>query len=630
MKTIGFAIKIPLTKESLDSKKQLGDFHKGLDTLGKKTLPALTKSTKTYLKDTRDGLRDATTHVERFGTKFSESMRKGLEGINRLNEKLHKSRERIFGLKEAFEATAIGAATFYGAEKLIEGGRNEMRTRMRVRREFGSEAGFISEAGERAARRSGLEGADATRMLIPLAETLRDTVQAGSRFRGMKGPLSAAQAADLRRKNLEVGSSLMQRMAVLNPQMGAGEIGQVMNDALTGPEGVRSMISSFGLSKRSRSLSEANEKGQAYKALSPDERKQLGVTKAGQYVQQADLVRLMLERSGFTAGAANDEMKTLDFQLKAIGSSFKNVFGEIGESMMSKLDGGLAKGGTLSERLNTYLDKNKGTIRHIGEELGTAAKAVGELAGYLPSVGAFLSQHRTTFEIMAAGFVGFKALAGIGGMFGKASKIPGLGGLAGGKAGLPVYVTNWDSKDTPGKDGDGGGGFWGKLWGVGKKVGLGIGSVAAAGGVGAGLILAAASGAAGYAGGKGGLALNAHSNRAARFYDAEERLIERLTGGGSYKALEDYESARNKRMLEAGANKRQSLVSSLETAGLSHGQAVAIATGANHDGFDVNRGNQTIHISLNADGKVLADVVVPHITRHVRNRTADGAAPTWR
>lgn len=613
MRTVGFNIRIPLTKESLESKKQLGEFHKGLDTLEKKTLPKLTKTTKEYLKGTRDGFKEATSHVERFGNAFSESIRKNLEGLNRLNERLHKSREKIFGLKEAFEATAIGAATFYGIDKLIEGGRNEMRTRMRVRREFGGEAGFISEAGESAARRAGLEGADATKMLIPLAETLRDTVQEGARFRGMKGPLSAAQAAELRRKNLEVGSSLMQRMAILNPELGAAQIGQVMNDALTGPEGIRSMISAFGLSKRSRVLSEANEKGQAFKALSPEERKQLGITKQGQYVQQADLVRLMLERSGFTAGAANDEMKTLDFQLKAIGNSFKNVFGEVGEAMMSKLDGGLSKGGTLAERLNQYLDKNKETIKHVGESLGAAAQHVGELAGYLPRIGRFFSEHKTLLLSLGAGFIGFKALAGIGGMLGKVSNVPGLGALAGGgKMGIPVYVTNF-----PGMPGVGG------VAGAAGKAGLGIlGKAGIIGGAIAGGIAL---------GGAAGMYLDKHSATASKFYNGEANLLYKLTGeGAADKKLEDFEVARNKRMLAERANKQQSLVASLEQAGLSHGQAVAIATGANKDGFDVNRGGQTLHISLNVDGHVLAQKTIPHLTRHVRDHTADGAAPTWR
>lgn len=584
MKEVGFKIRIPLHKDTTEAKKSLTSWRKEFAEMEKKQIPALHKKTKEYLKTTQEELKKTEEHSRKLGHTFSSSMNEGIRKVSEFNEKIHKTRERMFGLKEAFEATLVGGAVFWAGEKMLEVGKAGLKTNRKIKREFGAEAGDVREIAERLAKEGGLEGADAAKSLIPLARTLRDTVETGASFRGMKGKLSESQAAGLRKKNLEFGAGLIKRMSILEPGLDPEEMGRVLNDALTGPEGVRSLISSFQLSKHSRKLSEANEKGDVFKQLNADERKKYGVSAPGQRLEQGDLVSLMLNRSGYTAEAATAATKSLDFQLKSVGNSLKTVFGEIGEAMLSKFSGGMGKGQTMAERFGKFVEDHKADIEHIGESLGSWAESVASLAGYLPRIGAFVSEYKTPLIAVGAAFYGLKAMSALG------AKLPGEGGglaktLGGGTGPIPVYVTNMGggtgSFNAPGAEGGG------KAGKIGKLAALSA-------------VFTAAS--TGYAIG----------SAADEYFGISDKISNGLTSGkhaaGERAATEAVKAADAARLRK---------IQELEAKGIAHGLAVYQA---DHPQAQV--------INLNVDGRTLAKVTLDHAAREIKNKTGGGAAPS--
>ena len=526
--------------------------------------------------------------------------------------------KKVFNLKNAIAATAIGAGAIWLGKSLFEEGAQQIKTRKRVQREFGTYGGDILTGNARRINfAAGIQDDEAARGLIPLAEQL-EAIQEGAQFRGMKRPLSVMQADTLKRRNLAFGANLFRRVSTLAPDVESEELGRVLGDALAGPEGVRSLISTLNLSKRSRSLSQANEKGQAFKVLSPEERKKFGITKSGQFLEQGDLVNLLLERSGMTDKAATDEQKTFSHQVRQIKSTLMDQLGDIGSGAIDSLTLKLGQGATAAERLRNYLasDEGKKTVDGIKDSVVRITEGIASIVADVPKIGAWLKEHKTLLEVLAGAYgVAKIAPTAVGIAKGIGSAVAGARGST---PLTPLYVVNVGG--APGAPGTPSGGLLGKLTGAGKY----IAGVAAAGGVGSGLLLAAAGAAAAAGGGYLGNKAGKHIGAVGKMHNAEANWLYNLTGeGAADKKVEDFEASRNLAQLAAKAKAREAQIKQLEAHGIAHGQAVYLAE---------HGGGEPISFTANlvVDGQTLAKVTEKHMIRTVQNRTANGASPASR
>lgn len=614
VKDIGFRIRIPLARETTDTQKALAKQRDTVVGMHKKELPKLTKATKEYLKTTKDAAKEAERATEQLGNSFSRSMETGLRSLNRFTGGMGKLKADLINMKTAIAGTAIGIAGIWAGRKLYEGGKQALALRGRISREFGDESGALAEQGRRAGRLAGISEDDAIKGLIPFRERLED-IEAGAQFRGMKSKLTAGQAAQLRNKNLAFGAGLLARVSTLAPDLDQGEVGSVLADALSGPEGIKRLISEFNLSKRSRKISEENEKGDVYKLLREDEKKKYGVTKHGQYLEQGDLVSILLERNGITEGAAEAKRKKLDFQLKAIGATAENALADIGSRALDRFNNGMAKGATLSEKFENAIKSKEGqkVLDGVANAVVGIADGVVKVATEVPKIGAFLSQHKTTLFALGAAFVGLKGASFVGGLAAKvkgAAEKDGAGimGLLGGgkyKGATPVYVVNGDS-DFAGLAGKAGG----KL---GKAAGLlgAASSLIAAGGVGYALGTAADDW-LGISDKIGGLANRDRSgnNTVGKNEQSVASVIARRVQAGK----------------ETGAQAADELERFARQAeGKKNGEALSPEVMAIINAFR-NMPQPVIQV----DGQTLATVVTQYQARAVDVATARGAAPIHR
>lgn len=482
VKTVGFAIKISQTRETAATQKAIDKQKKTIVELQKKDIPKLAKETKEYLKGAKSAFSDTEREAERMGRTFSRSMDEGLRGVNRMGDRLGKLRSQLVNIKTVLAGTAVGIAAIWAGKKLYEGGKANLAVEGRIDREFGDEAGMLKRIAGNAGGRAGVSEDATIKALIPFRERL-DDIETGAQFRGMKKKLTASQAEALRNKNLQFGANLFSRISTLAPDVDQEQVGSVLADALSGPEGIKRLVSEFNLSKRSRTVAAANEKGEVFKFLREEERSKYGVTKKGQYLEQGDLVNILLERSGITEAAAESKRKKLDFQIKAIGAEAENALADIGARALDKFNNGVSKGTTLAEKFTSALESKEGkrVLDGIASAVVGIAEGAVKVATTLPRIGGFLVEHKTTLLALGGAFLGLKAMSAVGG---KMEKLGGAGGMLGalgiGKQPIPVYIVNGP---TGGGVGGAAGGATSKLGKLGKIAG-GASSLLAAAGVG--------------------------------------------------------------------------------------------------------------------------------------------------
>lgn len=498
-----------------------------------------------------------------------------LQGLKRFTDGIDTAAKKVFNLRNAIAGTVIGGAAIWGVKKIFEEGAEDIKTRKRLRREFGDKgAADIESASERVAFKAGLQGDEVSRGLIPLSQQL-EAIQEGAIFRGMKRKLTAKEAEDLKKKNLNFGASIFGRVATMAPDIAPEDLGRILGDALAGPEGIRSMVSSLNLSKRSRTLSTANEKGEAYKVLSPEERKRLGITKKGQYLEQGDLVNLLLERSGITEAAAKDEQKTFSHQLRQIKATLFDQVGDIGSGALDSLTAKLGEGATAAERLQKFLasDEGKRTVDSVKNGVVSIVEGIAGIVQSLPAIGSWLKEHKMLLATLAGAYgVAKVAPTAIGLAKGVSTAITGVRGAT---PATPLYVQN-------------------VMGAVGSSPG---GMLAKAGAV-------AAAGALGYAAGT--------------YLDSKLGISDKIAGTGA--KFDAAGEERNRQAIARSAAEKQALVRELESAGLSHGKAVYYA---NHE----KERELALTTQVNVDGVALWKVLERHAVRGAQNRTANGAAP---
>lgn len=541
--------------------------------------------------------------------------------VDKFNQKLiHGTKHAFEKVRESFREAwpfAKGNLLAHGIEKLfdapkkiIEVGSADIKARQRLGREFGGDAEFMERIAKRVGSGAGLDNASALQALFQIGESVSSTTK-GTNLRGKK--LSEGDAKRVREQTFNFGAKLFERVSTITGAKGeeAEQLAYLLSNAGSGPEGMRGLVAGLHLNKAySAEILKANEKGKLADLVGADKAKELGIKK-GQIAGQGTVIDLLLQKSGFTEGAAAEERQRFGYQLKSIGATFENVLGDIGSRTLDKITGGFAKGETMAERFKKAIESPKGqeTIKKIADGIAAAAEGAVKLATKLPDLINFLERHKTLIGA-AAGVWGVATVAKpVAGLLGKAGGLLS-GGISLVKGGVPVYVTN------DGAGGAGGGGIGGLL-GIGKKA---LGALAG-GGVASGLTLAAAGAAAAYGGGKAGTYLGKHVAPVGKAHDKIADTLYLMTGEAvADKKLENFEVQRHRDMLMRMNAKRQSLIGDLESKGISHGRAVYLSEHKNEiaDAIKEALKGTALHI----DGKKVGEIVNGHNARQLQNATA--------
>jgi hypothetical protein len=540
--------------------------------------------------------------VESVGRAFSaatHSLGGFASGVDNLNRRVASAFGKIANLRNIILGSVAGGLAYKGVSSIFEQGNQQLNALRKARREFGADAEGLIDRGNSVGFRAGLGGDDALTGLIPIARAV-STTEAGRFYRGKK--LTEAQAAALRKQTLSKGSQLFERLATLAPDLDPETIGRVLADAGSGNEGIRRLVSTFGLSRRSARLAEANEKGKAFGEMTAAERKQFDV-KAGKKLGQGDLVDLLLQRSGLTDKAAEDERKKFSFQMHSIKAQFMDVLGDIGAEALEKVNGGFAKGATLAEKFKAVLESPKGkeTVEKLGNAIGSMVEGLIKLATELPKVVGFLDKHKTLLLSIGGAYAGLSVVGRVRNTFSNA--LGGAGDVAGkllGASGkpIPVYVVNAPGGGVGGPNGGSGGGKLGKALGV-----LGVGAAA--------------------------YELTTLADEKFGISDSIANLMANATGADKKdNAAILAGTQRHQAELAALAAAKRSRVSELEAGGMAHGKALAQAQ-SEFDGLKIDIQNVTFGTSdsVQAMAVKLAEPIARELERRRRNATANGAAP---
>lgn len=618
IRDVGFRIRIPVAPETQATQKAL-EKQKKTVTDNEKQVTRLGKAFKAGLKDAKRATEDTDEATKKLGRTFSSSLGDGLRSVNRFSDGIDKLKGKVLNLKTAIAGTAVGIAAIWAGKKLYEVGKANLATQGRIQREFGGEAAFLTRIATTAGRRGGIGEDEAIKGLIPLRERL-DDIEAGAQFRGMRSKLTAAQAQSLRERNLTFGANLFARVNALAPDLDKDQVGAVLADALSGPEGIKRLVSEFNLSKKSKTIAAANEKGDVYKLLREEERKKYNVTKKGQFLEQGDLVDILLSRSGITEEAADAKRRKLGFQLKQIGAEFENTFADIGARALERFNGGMGKGTSLAEKFEMAIKSREGqkVIQEISDDVVAIADGAVTVAKELPKIAGFLGEHKTTLLTLAGAFAGLKVMSKVGGTlnaFKGEKESPGglgaslIGKLAGGayKGALPVYVVNGD-KEYSALAGQAGKGVGGKLGKVAGVLG-GAASVFSAltGGYAVGTVLDDTFGISDKI---GNLAKMSDKDIAAKNEASIARVLLGKVNAGK----------------ETGAQAAAELERFARSA---EGKDVAHLSPEVKALIDALKSIPAQPTVVNMDGQKVAEIVEKHIARGMANKTARGAAPTY-
>lgn len=484
------------------------------------------------------------------GAAFEISTARGVGySLNKFTSGIDGAIGKVFNLKNAIAATLIGGATYGLASKALRGGIGNVRDDARIRREFqGSLAGGVRGSVEEIAQAAGIEGGDALAALTPIARAIKET-RVGSRLKSGQALKSQSEVERVQKQTLDLATRYTKRLLTIFPEAQPEEVGRLLAEAGTGEEGVGSLARFVGLGKAS-----------TRDILDEAKKKKLAI---------GDIVGKVLERGGVTDQAAGDQRKTFDFQIKSIGSQLDDAIGNVGTSAIERLNKSLGEGTTLAEKLQKYLgsDEGKKMIDALGDSLSKVVGFAGDLAKQIPDTIKWITEHKGTLLAIA----GVYGAAKVGGVV--SSAVGSLGAAKdfiasrGASPANPLFVSQVGGPGAPG-----GGGPLDLV----KKVGTGLSGVAAAGGVGAGLLLAAAGGAAAYGGYKAGDYLGKHVAPIGKGHDFLANALYNLTGeGDADKKTSDYEGARHRAMLAAKNQQRELAVQQIMlTTGASRGQAL--------------------------------------------------------
>lgn len=508
------------------------------------------------------------------GTTFEVSTARGIGfSLNKFTGGIDTMIGKVFNLKNALLATAIGGATYGIASRALRGGLGNVRDDRRLRREFGGGDSYgplrqgesygnsgiydqVVSATNDLSASAGIEGGDAIAAFLPIARAIKET-KVGSRLKSGTKLKNQRQVDIVQSNTLNIAKQYAGRLLTVLPEVGPEEIGRVLAEAGTGEEGLTSLARMVGLGRASTA-----------DVLADSKKHKLPI---------ADIVGKLLERGGVTDQAASDQRKTFDFQIKSIGSQLSDALGNVGTSAIEKLNKSLGEGATLAEKLQKYLSSPEGkkTIDALGESLSKVVSFAADLAKKIPDAIKWISEHKGTLLAIAGVYGAAKIGGGIANAIGSVKSV--IGGVRGATPATPLYVS---------AVGLGGGGLPGGAGGLIGKLGL-----------------VAGAGVAGYAIGTAIDQKFGISDKISHISDAKN------------KAAEDQASATYRQLLADKNALRESKASTLQaTTGMNHGQALYAV---DHPGWQPPQ----VNVVVQMDGKTVAH----HATTEVRRQQVSQA-----
>lgn len=440
--TVGFTLRARL--EGTQAQRQARSLGDEFRKQGRQ-LEDIRKGSRRVADEQVRGLKGVETQARRTSHTIGDGFKTAGNALDRVNRALDTLKHKFLNLRTAFTTGFLGAVTFGGLRKLLDAGAAGLAAEARVRRQFGAEGKLITGAAGKFALRAGVGDDAATRALIPIMEAVSET-QAGDRYRGKR--LTAAGAAGVRAQTFGTGKALLERILTLAPDMPPEEVGRLLAEAGSGPEGMRRFAGALNLNRvLSRRLTAANVKGKLAGELTTAEQAKFGVKK-GEVAGQGTLLEVLMAKSGLTEEAAGEERKKFGFQVRSIGATLANAIGVVGASAMERLNKGFGEGKTLAERLDNYLRSAKGkeTLKEISETVASIVKGFVHLAQSIPQVLGFLERNKGTLLTVAGAFAGLRAYGAVRGIFGAfgggggGQGGPSEGGIPGGA--LPVRMIN--------------------------------------------------------------------------------------------------------------------------------------------------------------------------------------------
>ncbi len=328
-----------------------------------------------------------------------------LQGINQLQRGAEGLVKKLFSLKSVILGSAIGYGAYAIGRKTLHAGQEQLEAEARALRFEKSSGLDVRSLAGRTGLRAGVQGDDALRAIIPLAEAISATTTKGARRGGV-----AFSAKGFQTRNLEKARSLYERVQTLAPEISADQLGPMLAAAGTGPEGLRALASNLGINRAI--VARVRKKA---------EKKHMG---------QGDVLEELLATAGLTEEAAAAKRKQFGFQMKSIGAQLEDALGDIGKTAMEKLNQKFGEGVTLAERLTKYLESDAGKkmIDSLGESLSKLVSFVADLAQKIPQAIGWVVDNKSTLMALGTLYAGIKVTGAL-----STPVIPGLG--AGGNAG---------------------------------------------------------------------------------------------------------------------------------------------------------------------------------------------------
>lgn len=364
-----------------------------------------------------------------FGVAFEMSTARGVGfTLNKITGGIDTAIGKIFNLKNALLATAVGGGIFTLGRKALGNARDDARIDARVRREFQGPLGQnIRDAADIIAPGAGIQNGDALAALTPIGRAIKETV-VGSKLRSGQALKTQAQVDLVRKQTLGLATKYTNRVLTLFPESSPEEVGRMLAEAGTGEEGFRQLARFVGLGRAS-----TND------IVKEAQKKKLPI---------GDIVGKILERGGITEQAASDQRKTFDFQIKSIGSQLEDAIGNVGSSAIERLNKSLGEGTTLAEKLQKYLASPEGKkmIDSLGDALSRVVGFAADLAKKIPETIRFISDHKTLLLSIAGAYGALKVGGGVANAIGGIKSAGGIGaafggGIRGSTPATPLYVS---------------------------------------------------------------------------------------------------------------------------------------------------------------------------------------------
>lgn len=402
------------------------------------TMERLNKDATTGLRVQESLWRKLGASVTTFGRSTVSAMDSALSGVNRFQRGIEGAIGKVANLRNVVMGSAIGFGAYRLGSAVLGQGAGQVRTFRALDREFGKGAlrDSLLAASKDISKGAGIQDDDAIAGLLPIARAIRET-KVGDRVGG-RSIRTRAQLEAVQQAQMKAAAAKFRILAATNPNMGAEQIGFLLAEAGQGDAGLRGLASALHLGRGSM------------KDLLADAKK----SKMG----TGDIVNEMFRRSGHTDKAADEEMRSFEGQVRALGATINGALGDVGATVIERFNARLGSGATLAERMANAIEKNRPAINAAADGIARMAEGAITLAEKAPAAFRWLDDHKTAIAAFAASYGVLRGAGALRTTFASSGVGSLVDKVAGTSLGVQrVFVTNWPGGGTPGGGGNEGG-----------------------------------------------------------------------------------------------------------------------------------------------------------------------------